>query len=614
MNFERLNNSITLNDGEQPSIYMAMCLIESMFKDIEDATGTDLSHVEAGDDQLPTKLIWLSRKLLKIYSEKAAAFERNRSRLDDMMEKVRNQEAELEAFHDVSTAYSQIKEKASALETALVEANACKEETLRLQALCEERSKEIAALKNFDASGAASRLEQLNAIKEELSGQYSKLTGSLESMQGTVSELQKQTEESARLLREAEKQRDALQSEKLAIDRQCEEAENAIGALRIEIASKGEERDHGIADRAYCELRLSELEQEIISCQNDVIAPLKKEIEEKNQLCESIKSEINDLKKERENAVFRTAQMNRQLEDIRLAAQAKREELEKKQEESDLAAKELEAVKDGISTETEKLAALQSEEDELKYTRLPQLRSLIEENETENEELRSVINGLEQRKDELISQNETLRAEETELAKNVDELTAIRSELTATYDAKNEALSELRKNVEALRGKNDREKEQQYRRQLEEEQNKLIELGRICTELEQRIAELNAERESRQAEADSLKQQKDSAEETNRKIGTLIRELAPCGNNELLSRVAALRQRESFLEETRDGISKAVGLLTSAFSIPSESICEDPDRIGELLQRCDKGLDKLQAELLKCANEIKLIEKSEEQI
>ena len=34
MNFERLNNSITLNDGEQPSIYMAMCLIESMFKDM----------------------------------------------------------------------------------------------------------------------------------------------------------------------------------------------------------------------------------------------------------------------------------------------------------------------------------------------------------------------------------------------------------------------------------------------------------------------------------------------------------------------------------------------------------------------------------------------------
>ena len=54
MKFDRLNSSIALNAREAPSIYMTMCMIESLFRDVEDASGNELSHTELGDEQTDT--------------------------------------------------------------------------------------------------------------------------------------------------------------------------------------------------------------------------------------------------------------------------------------------------------------------------------------------------------------------------------------------------------------------------------------------------------------------------------------------------------------------------------------------------------------------------------
>ena len=613
MNFERLNNSIALNSDEKPSVYMALCMVESMFRDIEDASGTDISLTDAGDEQLPTKLIWLSRKLLKIYSEKAGGFERNRGRLDDMMEKLRGMESELALIGDSEGAYARMQEKESALRSALSKAQERKDETERIRKLCEATEAEIAALQNDGTAEMEQELIRLSSEKDALSARHAETSDALSKAREAVRELKEQSAKDAVSLRIESETLDRMQSEKRTRDREREEAAKAVESLRAELASKNEEHDRAIADKAYYELKLSEVEQEIAACLNEAIPPLQKEIEEQTSRCEAAKAELDGLKKERESVIFRCAQLNRQIEDAETAAEAKRGELQKKQDELDQAAKNLESIEAGISEETEKLSSLQTETDLLRSTKLPELRSLIGENERENEELNSLVAGLTQRKDELIRQNDKLKADEDSLSRSVDELTQTRAELTASYDAKNEALSALRKNVEALRGKNDREKEQQYRRQLEEEQERLTDLGRICAELEQQLSELQAERADRQARADALKAQKECAEEANSRIGTLIRELAPCGSSELAQQVRALQQRRAFLEEIAKGVGKATALLGSVFSAPPE-VCGRPDRIAELLQRCDKGLDSLQSELLKCANDVKDSAKSEERV
>ncbi len=613
MNFERLNNSITLNSGEAPSIYMALCMVESMFKDIEDAVGGDISRADVGDEQLPTKLIWLSRKLLKIWSENADSFERNRSRLDDMMKKLREQEAELELIGDSDGAYARLKEKEATLAAALSEAHEKKEETDRLRVLCEAKAREIAALQDCDVAGAERELERLNAEQQTLSEQYAETSDTLQKVREAVASMREQAKALALSLQNESQTLEDLRSEKAACVQEREEAIKATDALREELAAENETRDRALADRAYYELKLAELKQEIAVCQNETIPPLTQEIEAQTAALETQKAELNGLKKEREEAIYRSAQLNRQIEDAKSAAEIKRSELGKKQEELSLAEQTLAAVKNSIDGETEKLAALQTEADGLRHTRLPELKAMIAENEKENEDLKGTVDGLRERMDELIGQNERLKAEEFDLSKNVDELTQIRAELTASYDAKNEALSELRKNVEALRGKTDRQKEQQYRRQLEEEQEKLLELDRTCSELEQQIAALEAENESRQSRADALKAQKDSVDAANSRIGALIRELAPFGSSELTEQTRELQTRQRFLEETQAGLNKAIGYLAVTLNA-SDGSYNRPERVGELLQRCGKGLDWLQGELLKCANDVKAAAKTEERI
>ena len=64
MQFKRLKASLEHNAQAEPSIYTALCLMETLIYDIEqESGGLTLDKCEAGDDTLPTKLTWLCRKI-----------------------------------------------------------------------------------------------------------------------------------------------------------------------------------------------------------------------------------------------------------------------------------------------------------------------------------------------------------------------------------------------------------------------------------------------------------------------------------------------------------------------------------------------------------------------
>ena len=66
MKFDRLTSSIALNAQEEPTVYMAMCMVQSLFQDVESASKKPLSQTKLGDEQLPALLTWLGRQLVKI--------------------------------------------------------------------------------------------------------------------------------------------------------------------------------------------------------------------------------------------------------------------------------------------------------------------------------------------------------------------------------------------------------------------------------------------------------------------------------------------------------------------------------------------------------------------
>lgn len=88
MEFKRLKASIAHNQGEKPTIYMAVCAIESLVYDIEDEADSELSVCPVGDETLPTKLAWLCNTVLDIYNDNRDEMTRSRERLDRSVEKV----------------------------------------------------------------------------------------------------------------------------------------------------------------------------------------------------------------------------------------------------------------------------------------------------------------------------------------------------------------------------------------------------------------------------------------------------------------------------------------------------------------------------------------------
>ena len=49
MELKKLKNSIALNSNEKPSIYSAICMIETLFKDIKDESGVSIQNNPPGE-------------------------------------------------------------------------------------------------------------------------------------------------------------------------------------------------------------------------------------------------------------------------------------------------------------------------------------------------------------------------------------------------------------------------------------------------------------------------------------------------------------------------------------------------------------------------------------
>ena len=70
MKFDHLLASVRNHEKEEPSLYMAVCMVETLFEDIEEAAGCEIRACAVGDDRLPVRLIWLCRTVEDIFRER----------------------------------------------------------------------------------------------------------------------------------------------------------------------------------------------------------------------------------------------------------------------------------------------------------------------------------------------------------------------------------------------------------------------------------------------------------------------------------------------------------------------------------------------------------------
>ena len=161
MKFNRLQASISNNADQSPSLYMALCAIESLFADIEDNCGADISHCPVGDERLPSKLVWLCRIINEIYRDNSDDLQRNRSRLDAAMAKLKDTYHSLQESAGVVEHLADLRKEHMALQAKLAAQTAAASEYEDLKARCAQAQQELTRLSAFDPRQARAQLEQL---------------------------------------------------------------------------------------------------------------------------------------------------------------------------------------------------------------------------------------------------------------------------------------------------------------------------------------------------------------------------------------------------------------------------------------------------------------------
>ena len=294
MEFSRLKASIANNAGEEPSVYMAVCMIESLFDDIEDMTGQDVSACPSGSETLPTKLVWLCQTIRQIYEDKSDELVRNRSRLDKTMETLKRTEEELESFakegEELAGFQSQLKEK----QADLAEKKR-KSADLRtqLENIEEQAGREIAAARTCEEQICALQKERDLSIEKQRQA-----AGELEEMKAELLRLKeegetyrtKQIEPVLEELRRARLEREGAADELEKIAAQHDEMVTEIAAIRLELEKKG----GGLEQKKK---ELEAIRQQSLALQGRE-EELKKSLREVTQSLGSLQSEVARLENE----------------------------------------------------------------------------------------------------------------------------------------------------------------------------------------------------------------------------------------------------------------------------------------------------------------------------
>lgn len=205
MKFDRLQASILNNADQMPSLYMAVCMVEALFADIETACGKELSHCPVGDEKLPSKLIWLCNNIRDIYTDNSDSLQRNRARLDSVIGRLDQIFAELEELEGISqrledqqAQYDDLQEQ---LETRKADAFAYE----KLKASCDRADQQLELLRQFDPQAATAELaaltSQISALENEkntLSAQLEQAAGHCDGLRQEVDSLKHQNEDALR--------------------------------------------------------------------------------------------------------------------------------------------------------------------------------------------------------------------------------------------------------------------------------------------------------------------------------------------------------------------------------------------------------------------------------
>lgn len=610
MKFNRLKASISNNADEKPSLYMALCAVESLFEDLEDNCGTEVSHCPVGDERLPSKLVWLCRVIHEIYRDNSDELQRNRSRLDAAMEKLQNTKKELEASSAVAERLASLQQEYAALQRRLERSEEAAEECETLEEQCRRARKQLEKLSAFDAQTAREELARLRdqisqqeASKADLLEQLKQADSCAEDLRQEVDALRAKEQTMRSQYMELRQLGQQSREETARLQNEMQAAQNELTATKAEGQQLVDQRDE-------IKTKIAVLREKIEEFRDDNLATKCVELE-------TVQQELQQLQAQRSDADDECSRMKEQRSQLVMEIARKKVENESLQEKLVQAKQKLDSLDAEKMTLSGQLAdclqaleALQTDVEQLTQKRLPEAETLHRQEQQRQKQLQQRLEQINLQNTTLQEEIEKLNALLPGLEEDVKNNRVVYDALTASCAASSGELESLERQIAELRNNSDEQKLVIYRKQLEENQQELENIQAQCQYIKQENQQLGEKLEQMQNERARLQELKSRHEQGVLVSEKQLHELEFAATDKYMQEVLELDGRTKLLETVRGRLAGSIADMHKILGhAPVEETISLEERMKNDLRDMRQRIEDLRGALVACAQSLKMEER-----
>ncbi len=610
MKFNRLKASISNNADEKPSLYMALCAVESLFEDLEDNCGAEVSRCPVGDERLPSKLVWLCRVINEIYRDNSDELQRNRGRLDAAMEKLQNTKKELEASSQVAERLASLKAEYAALQRQLESQEEAAEECESLEEQCRRAKRQLEKLSAYDAQAGREELVRLQAQISAQETSKADLLGQLEQANDCVDALRQEVE-----VLQAKEQ--AMRSQYMELRQLGQQTREETARLQADVqAAQDEFADTKAKGQQLVDQR-DEIKAKIAILREQIEAFREDNLATKCVELDTVEKELRQLQAQRDSADDECGRMKEQRSQLVMDIARKKVENESLQEKLTLSQQKrdgLEAEKAALSTDLsnclQALETLQADVEQLTEKRLPEAQALCQQEQQRQEQLQQRLEQANAQNATLQEEIEKLNALLPGLEEEVKNNRVVYDALTASCAASSSELESLERQIAELRNNSDEQKLVIYRKQLEENQQELENIQKDCQRIKQENQQLGEKLEQMQNERARLQELKSRHEQGVLVSEKQLHELEFVATDKYMQEVLELDGRTKLLESVRGKLAGSIADMRKILGqAPVEEAISLEEQMKNDLRALRQRIEDLRCALVECAQSLKMEER-----
>lgn len=231
--------------------------------------------------------------------------------------------------------------------------------------------------------------------------------------------------------------------------------------------------------------------------------------------------------------------------------------------------------------------------------------ALLEEIQTEKKQKAE----LEQAIRELEALHPNKAAELTALQEKLEETQIRYDSLVVQVTASDDTLRSLEEKIRELNASNDRSTYEAYRKQLEEEIQKLERFATEIPVIKEEFERAKMQADTKEKELARLQEQKKTCERAGEAVDKCLEELRSVATDEYARRALAIQQRLGLLKEISGRLTGSVNMLNENLGKGAFCVGQNlGERFTMTLNELESWTKKLHEDLVSCANSLKMEE------